>query len=144
MKANKNLSIGSHSSIDTDKFSSFSWPVRIGSHVIIGKDVKIVMGSHRLDTASWENYRPNSELIIKDYVWLCPDSVVLPSVNEIGYGSVLGANAVAVKNMKDLTIYGGNPAKEINIRKRVHSDLVVESLKGGDYIMYKKARRAKK
>lgn len=112
-KANKNLTIGSHTSIASDDFSSFRYPIEIGSHVIIGNKVKIVMGSHRLDSPDWEHYRPNSKLVIEDYVWLCPDSVVLPSVSYIGYGAVLGANAVAVKNIDKMSIYSGNPAKEI-------------------------------
>ncbi|GEM_PF-343694 len=142
-KANKNLVIGSHTSIASDNFSSFRYPVKIGSHVIIGNNVKFVMGSHKLDSPAWEHYRPNASLVIDDYVWLCPDSVILPSVSHVGYGSVLGANAVAVKNLKEMTIYGGNPAKEIGERKCVHSDLVVESLMGGDYKIYKDARKKK-
>ena len=143
-KANKNLIIGSHTSIASDNFSSFRYPVKIGNHVIIGNGVKFVMGSHRLDSPNWEHYRPNPGLVIEDYVWLCPDSVVLPGVSRIEYGSVLGANAVAVKDMKRLFIYGGNPAKEIKERTTVHSDLVVESLLGGDYNIYKATWRKKR
>lgn len=139
-KANKNLIIGNHTSIATDNFSSFRYPVKIGSHVIIGNGVKFVMGSHRLDSPNWEHYRPKPELVIEDYVWLCPDSVILPSVSRVGYGSVLGANAVACKDMEEMSIYGGNPAKGLKKRPCVHSDLVVESLLGGDYTIYKAVR----
>lgn len=43
-KANKNLIIGSHTSIQTDKIDVRS-PVKIGSHVIIGKS-EIITTSH--------------------------------------------------------------------------------------------------
>ena len=143
-KANKNLTIGSHTSIASDNFSSLRYPVKIGSHVIVGNNAKFVMGSHRLDTPNFEHFRPNSALVIDDYVWLCPDSVILPSVSHIGKGCVLGANSVAVKDMKSMTIYGGNPAKELSERKCLHYDLVVESLMGGDYKIYKKTRKGKR
>lgn len=140
-KANKNLIIGNHVSIATDKFSSFRYPVKIGNNVIIGDNVKIVMGSHNIESPHWENYRPNKELVIEDYVWLCPDCVILPSCSNISYGSVIGANAVVVKNVLDMSVVGGNPAKEIKKRTCVHSDLVVKSLLGGDYDIYKKTRK---
>lgn len=139
-KANKNLVIGNHVCISTDNFSSFRYPIRIGNHVIIGGNVKFVMGSHNIDSPDWEHYRPNKELIIEDYVWLCPDCVILPSVKKISYGTVIGANAVLTKDTNRMTVYGGNPAKELRLRKCVHTKLIVESLLGGDYKTYIKTR----
>jgi acetyltransferase-like isoleucine patch superfamily enzyme len=141
---NSNVTIGNHVSILTDNFSSFRYPLKIGDNVIIGSGVKFVMGSHRIDSPDWEHYRPNPGLVIEDYVWLCPDSVILPSVARIGYGAVLGANAVAVKDVPAMAIMGGNPAKEIKQRACVHSDLVVESLLGGDYEIYKQTWKNRK
>ena len=39
-----------------------------------------------------------------------------------------------------MTVVSGNPAREFKKRKCVHSDLVVESLLGGDYNIYKKRK----
>lgn len=142
-KANKNLIIGNHVCISTDNFSSFRYPVKIGDNVIIGNGVKFVMGTHNIDSPNWEHCRPNKELVIEDYVWLCPDCVILPSVSRIAYGSVVGANAVLVKNTEKLNVYGGNPAKALRTRLCVHSDLVVESLLGGDFEVYVKTRKNK-
>lgn len=142
-KANKNLVIGNHVCISTDNFSSFRYPVKIGNNVIIGGNVKFVMESHNIDSPDWEHYRPNKELIIEDYVWLCPDCVILPSVEKIAYGTVVGANAVLAKNTNRMAVYGGNPAKELRLRKCVHTKLVVESLLGGDYKAYIKTRKNK-
>lgn len=36
-----------------------------------------------------------------------------------------------------MSVVAGNPAKEFKKRKCVHSSLVVESLLGGDYEIYK-------
>lgn len=40
-----------------------------------------------------------------------------------------------------MSVVGGNPAKEFKKRKCVHSNLIVESLLGGDYQIYKEIRR---
>lgn len=140
-RLNKNVTIGNHVSILTNNFSSFTYPIKIGNNVIIGGNAKIVMGSHNIDSTNWENYRPNEGLVIEDYVWLCPDSVILPSCKNIGYGAVIGANSVVVKDVPSMAVISGNPAKIIRERKQVHSDLVVESLLGGDYKTYKRTRK---
>lgn len=42
-----------------------------------------------------------------------------------------------------MSVVSGNPAKEFKKRKCVHSDLIVESLLGGDYEVYKETRKRK-
>lgn len=53
-RANKNLIIGSHTSIQTDKIDMRS-PVRIGEHVIIGSGTEIITTSHNIDSPDWEH-----------------------------------------------------------------------------------------
>lgn len=40
-----------------------------------------------------------------------------------------------------MSVVSGNPAKELRKRLCVHSNLVVESLLGGDYEIYKQTRK---
>lgn len=143
-KLNKNVKIGDHTILQTDNFSSFRYPVTIGSHVIIGTNVRITLGGHNIDSPEWEHCRHKSPLVIEDYVWLCPDCTILPSCAKIGYGAVVGANAVVVKDVEPMSVVGGNPAKHLRYRKCVHSAIVVESLIGGDYKIYRKTRRKNK
>ena len=142
-KVNANVTIGNHVSLHRCEFSSFNRQITIGNNVIIGNDVRIVVGSHNIDSPDWESIYRHPELIIEDYVWLCPHSVVLPSVSRIGRGAVLGSNAVVHKDVDPMSVMSGNPAQVIRKRKCVHTDLVVEGLLGGDYHAYKKARKAK-
>lgn len=65
----------------------------------------------------------------------------LVSCRNISYGSVIGSGSVVVKNTDPMSVVGGNPAKELKKRKCVHSNLIVESLLGGDYDIYKKTRK---
>lgn len=40
-----------------------------------------------------------------------------------------------------MSVVGGNPAKEFKKRQCVHKNLIVESLLGGDYKIYKETRK---
>lgn len=133
---NHNFIIGNHSSLHNVKFSSNLHKVRIGDNVIIGDGVRIIRGSHNIDSPEFENIEKNEELVIEDYVWLCPNCVIAPSVKKIGYGAVVSTNSVVVKDVEPMSVVGGNPAKEIKKRMVVHKNLVVESLLGGDYYIY--------
>lgn len=137
-KANKNLIIGNHVSIQTDKIDLRS-PVKIGSNVIIGAESEIITTSHNIDSLNWEHKYYG--IVIDDYVWIPTKVLVLPSCRHIGMGSVIGSGSVVVKNIEPMTVVSGNPAKQLKVRTCVHSDLVVESLLGGDYNIYKRARK---
>ena len=133
-KANSHLTIGNHVSIQTDQIDLRS-PVKIGNHVIIGSGTKIITTSHDIDSPDWEHKHYGIE--IEDYVWLPTDVMVLPSCRKIGYGAVVGSGSVVVKDVESMSVISGNPATEFKKRKCVHKDLVVESLLGGDYEIYK-------
>lgn len=141
---NSNVTIGDYTSILTSNFSSMRYHLTIGKNCIIGSNVRFTMGSHNIDSPDWEHKRPNDGLVIDDYVWLCPDCIILPSCKHIGYGAVIGANAVVCKDVPPMSIMGGNPAKMIRERKCVHSDLPVESLLGGDFIRYRETWKQRK
>lgn len=79
-------------------------------------------------------------IVIEDYAWLPTNILVLPSCMYIGKGAVVSSGSVVVKNVEPMSVVGGNPAKEFKKRTCVHSELVVESLFGGDYYIYKVAR----
>lgn len=136
-KANKNLVIGNHVSIQTSKIDTRA-SVRIGDNVIIGANTEIITVSHNIDSPEWEHKYYG--IIIDDYAWLPTNILVLPSCRHIGRGAVVSSGSVVVKNVDDMSVVGGNPASEFKKRECVHSNLVVESLLGGDYERYKAAR----
>lgn len=136
-KANKNLVIGNHVSIQTSKIDTRA-SVRIGDNVIIGANTEIITVSHNIDSPEWEHKYYG--IIIDDYAWPPTNILVLPSCRHIGRGAVVSSGSVVVKNVDDMSVVGGNPASEFKKRECVHSNLVVESLLGGDYERYKAAR----
>lgn len=136
--ANNNLTVGNHTSIQTDKLDLRS-PIQIGNHVIIGSGTEIITTSHNIDSPDWEH--KNYGITIEDYAWIPTNILILPSCRKIGYGAVISSGSVVVKEIENMSVVGGNPAKEFKKRKCVHSNLIVESLLGGDYQIYKEIRR---
>lgn len=132
-KANKNLYVGDNSSIGTCKIDLRS-PVKIGNHVIISNDTEIITTSHYIDSPEWEHKCYGIE--IDDYVWIASNVLILPSCRRIGYGAVIGAGSVVVKDVPPMAVIGGNPAAVIKQRKCVHSKLIVSSLLSGDLKIY--------
>lgn len=134
-RANTNLKIGNHTSIQTELLDLRN-PITIGDYVIIGARTEIITTSHNIDSPDWEH--KNYGIEIQDYAWIPTKVLILPSCRFIGRGSVVGSGSVVVKDLEEMSVVSGNPAKEIKKRKCVHSNLVVESLLGGDYQTYKK------
>ena len=132
------ITIGDNTSIHSNcDITGTFYPVIIGKNVIIGQNVKLILRSHNIDSPEWESKQShNSGLIIEDYVWICPHSIILPSVKNIQRGAVVGAGSVVSKDIATLEIVSGNPAQSLRHRKCVHSNVVVESLLGGDLVTY--------
>lgn len=138
-QANKNLSAGHNTSIQTDKIDLRS-PVKIGNYCIIGT-CEIITTSHFVDSLDWEH--KNYGIEIGDYVWIASNVLITPSCRKISYGAVAGAGSVVVKNIETMSIVGGNPAKHLRYRKEVHKNLVVESLLSGDLKQYIRTYKSK-
>ena len=85
-KANSNLKIGDHVSIQTDKIDLRN-PVTIGNHVIIGSETEIITTSHNIDSEEWEH--KHYGLAIEDYVWIPTNVMILPSCRKIQYGEIV-------------------------------------------------------
>lgn len=136
--ANHNLTIGDHTTIN-NAYLDLRNPIIIGDNCIIGGGNSILTTSHDVDSPGYEV--KNYGLEIEDYVWITSNCLILPSCRKIGHGAVIGAGSVVVKDVEPMAIMSGNPAKEIRKRKTVHSEYSPDINLGGDYILYKQARK---
>lgn len=109
------------------------WNVCIGSNCVINKRVvldgrgQLVIGDNvdiAQDAQIWtEQHDYNDDyhktqrglVVINDYAWISSRTSILPGVI-IGRGSVVASGAVVTKNVDDMSVVGGIPAKVIAIR----------------------------
>lgn len=84
----------------------------IGNNVTIASDVHVLGGGH--DVQHPDFLPVPIPTVIDDYVWIASRAMVLPSL--IGRGAVVAAQALVNKDVDELTIVGGVPAKVLGKR----------------------------
>lgn len=93
-----------------------AYKIVIGRNVWLGANVTIYdTDFHSIDP--YERLKLNTpaqgaEVVIEDCAWIGANAMILKGVH-IGKGAVIGAGSVVTKDVPELTIYGGNPAKFI-------------------------------
>ncbi|MDV7101741.1 acyltransferase [Gordonia amicalis] len=85
----------------------------IGDNVVIASDTQIIAGKH--DPASPEFAAVLEPVYIGDYAWIASRATIVSGVS-IGRGAVVAACAMVGKDVADLDIVGGVPAKTISER----------------------------
>lgn len=92
--------------------------IEIGSHVLLSNRV-ILAGydNHPLDpVARAANEPPGPEgrgpIVIRDYAWICSNAKIMKNVT-IGKGAIVAAGAVVTRDVPDLAVVAGNPAKVV-------------------------------
>jgi len=86
----------------------------IGSHVDIASEVMIYNSQHDIDSPDF--HAVCKPVHIQDYVFIGPRAIILPGVT-IGKGAVVAAGAVVTKDVGELQVVAGVPAKTIRERK---------------------------
>lgn len=109
----KNISIGEGTIIGQNAFLDGRDTLTIGKQVDIASDVMIYNSEHDLNAKDFVAIQ--EPVIVEDYVFIGPRSIILPGVT-IGKGAVVAAGAVVTKNVDPYAIVGGVPAKVIGER----------------------------
>ena len=108
------VTIGALSSIGSNAWVYALAPIEIGSRCCIGEDVRLLTGSHDVQSPNFTLV--TKPIVIKDNVWIATGATILPGVT-IGEGVVIAAGAVVTKDVEPWTVVGGNPAKFIKKRE---------------------------
>lgn len=110
----KNITIGQDTIVGDHAFLDGRAPLIIGNHVAIASQVLIYNSEHNIHSP---NFDPLEEPVeIGDYVFIGARAIILPGI-KIGKGAVVAAGAVVTKDVPEMTIVGGVPAKTIGQRK---------------------------
>lgn len=111
----------------------------IGRYCSIANGVRIINGNHPMGLKSTNAVFHNpmfgfcddwigdalNPLEIGSDVWIGSNAVILPEVNRIGHGAVIGAGAVVSKDVPDYGVVLGNPARLV---KKRFSDETIAAL----------------
>ena len=119
---------GSHIHIGSESFINFNvsmidvGEIRIGDKVLIGPGTGLFTAIHPIDpeirATGVESSKP---IVIEDKVRIGGNVTILPGV-QIGRGAIIGAGSVVTKDIPEMTIVAGNPAKVI--RKITEDDKI--------------------
>jgi putative colanic acid biosynthesis acetyltransferase WcaF len=110
-----NLEIGDWSSIGESAEIYNLGKVTIGSKATISQRAHLCAGTHDYRDPAFPLQR--LPITIGDEAWICADAFVGPGVT-IGNGAIVGARAVAMRNVGAWKIATGNPAAEVKDRPR--------------------------
>ena len=109
--------------------------LKIGRNVIIDQ-ATILTAQHDIDSPTFPTlYCP---VEIGDYAILFYHSVILPG-RKIGMGAVVGAGAIVSRDVPDMAVVVGNPARVVRYRKDIHSEC--DLLVMGGYNFQKQSRK---
>ncbi|MCA9239564.1 MAG: hypothetical protein KDA37_05170 [Planctomycetales bacterium] len=108
------LEVGDYSAIGEDALVYNLGRVTIGQRATISHRAHLCAGTHDCRDPAMPLLRP--PIRIGDQAWVCADAFVGPGV-KVGEGAVVGARAAVFKDVADWMIVGGNPARDLTVRK---------------------------
>ena len=114
--------IGSNTAIGARNFISGQGGINIGSHVIMGPDIRIFSENHNFLNSSdiIKNQGENRKGVqIGDNCWIGANVTILDGVN-LGNNSIIAAGSVVNQSFKNDVLIGGVPAK---ILKNLNKEL---------------------
>lgn len=108
-----NISVGDYSAVGARVDLYSLGPIQIGAYVTISQNAHLCAGTHDYATISLPLIKASIE--VGDSAWICADAFIGPSV-KVGEFSIVGARAVATKDVPPWAIVAGNPVRVIGIR----------------------------
>ncbi len=91
-------------------------PITVEEGAVVSQGAYLCAGTHDIDDVEFSLI--TREIVIGRYSWVAAEAFVGPGVT-VGEGAVLGARAVAFRDLEPWTVYVGNPAKSLRARKRL-------------------------
>jgi putative colanic acid biosynthesis acetyltransferase WcaF len=110
------LSIGDNTWIGESVWIDNLEDVSIGKNVCISQDAMLLTGNHDYTKTDFP-YRLG-KITLDDGTWIGAKSVVCPGVVCRSH-SILTVNSVATKDLEQWSIYSGNPASFVRVRKGI-------------------------
>jgi len=114
VRQGKNITVGDRAVINKRVLlDGRGGPLVIGEDVDIAQDTSIWTLEHDVNSSTHATI--GGEVIIEDHVWIASRSTILPGIR-IGRGAVVASCSVVTKDVPEMAIVGGVPAKVIGRR----------------------------
>ena len=113
-----NLTIGDWSAVGEHAVIYNLGPVTIGRSATISQRAHLCAGTHAYTAPDMPLLKP--PIVVGDQVWICADAFVGPGVR-VGEGAVVGACAVAMRDVPAWTVVAGNPARTVKRRELIRA-----------------------
>ena len=113
-----NLTIGDWAAVGEDALIYNLGPVTIGDRATVSHRAHLCAGTHDYRRPDLPLLKP--PITVGSQAWVCADAFVGPGV-AIGEGAIVGAAAVATRDVPPWTIVAGNPAREVKPRVLVET-----------------------
>lgn len=110
----RNICIGKNSVVNRDCLFDNRDVIKIGKNVSVARNVRIFTAGHDPESPLFE--MTTSPVAIGDHVVIFAGAMIMPGVS-IGRGAIVHSGAVVTKDVSELSIVGGVPAKEIGTRQ---------------------------
>lgn len=108
-----NIYIGNNSFINFNVSMVDLGKIKIGNRVLIGPGTGLFTAIHPIDPEiRATGVEKGADIILEDDVWIGGNVTILPGVT-IGKGSIIGAGSVVSKDIPQMSIAVGNPAKVV-------------------------------
>lgn len=105
-----NLVIGEDAAVGDHAILYALGPITLGERATVSQGAHLCAGTHDIADPARRLLTP--PIVIESDAWICADAFVGPNV-VVGRGAILGARAVAMRDVAPGTIFAGNPAKLI-------------------------------
>jgi len=109
-----NLTLGSWVTVGSNVTLYALGEIVVGQKATISQNAHLCAGTHDYQSPTFELIK--SSINIGPSVWICADSFIGPSVS-VGAGAVVAARSVVIKDVEELVVVGGNPARYIKCRE---------------------------
>ncbi|OSI25732.1 putative colanic acid biosynthesis acetyltransferase [Bradyrhizobium canariense] len=110
-----NLTLGEGALIGPKVICYNMAPIELERFALVSQGAHLCAGNHDIDDPDFKLFsRP---IVLGEHSWVAADAFVAPGVT-VGAGAVLGARAVALRDLEPWTLYVGNPAEPKRKRKR--------------------------